>query len=130
MSFDVFSGSTGMNMLLEGKNAIVYGGSGSVGGAVAHAFAEAGARVFLAGRTSASLEAVAESIRAAGGSASVAVVDALDPVAVSEFVDSVAAQGSVDISLNVISDNDVGALRDSGGDVADRSCPGRRGRWP
>ena len=38
-------------MLLEGKNAIVYGGSGSVGSAVARAFAREGARVFLAGRT-------------------------------------------------------------------------------
>ena len=39
-----------MTPLLEDKNAIVYGGSGSVGGAVARAFASEGARVFLAGR--------------------------------------------------------------------------------
>jgi 3-oxoacyl-[acyl-carrier protein] reductase len=39
-----------MTPLLEDKNAIVYGGSGSVGGAVARAFASEGERVFLAGR--------------------------------------------------------------------------------
>jgi 3-oxoacyl-[acyl-carrier protein] reductase len=39
-----------MTPLLENKNAIVYGGSGSVGGAVARAFASEVERVFLAGR--------------------------------------------------------------------------------
>ena len=32
-------------MLLEGKNAVIYGGGGSVGGAVARAFAHEGAQV-------------------------------------------------------------------------------------
>ena len=39
------------DMLLTGKNAVVYGGGGSIGGAVARAFAREGAEVFLAGRT-------------------------------------------------------------------------------
>jgi 3-oxoacyl-[acyl-carrier protein] reductase len=43
-------------MLLEHKNAIVYGGGGSVGGAVACTFAREGAKVFLAGRTRESLD--------------------------------------------------------------------------
>ncbi|TMK96414.1 MAG: 3-oxoacyl-ACP reductase, partial [Actinobacteria bacterium] len=38
-------------MLLENKNAVIYGGGGSVGGAVSRAFASEGAKVFLAGRT-------------------------------------------------------------------------------
>ena len=46
-------------MLLEDKNAIVYGGGGSVGGAVTRAFAREGAKVFLAGRTQATVEVVA-----------------------------------------------------------------------
>jgi NAD(P)-dependent dehydrogenase (short-subunit alcohol dehydrogenase family) len=54
-------------MLLENKNAVIYGGGGAIGGAVARAFAGEGARVFLAGRTLATLEAVAEGIRSAGG---------------------------------------------------------------
>src|SRR5215211_1912759 len=55
-----------MNMLLEGKTAVVYGGGGKVGGAVARAFASEGARVFLAGRTIGTLDEVAEDIASAG----------------------------------------------------------------
>jgi len=95
-------------MLLEGKNAVVYGGGGAVGGAVARAFAREGARVFLAGRTLAKLEAVAGEIRAAGGTAETARVDALDERAVDEHADAVAAQaGSIDVSFNLISYGDV-----------------------
>ena len=65
-------------MLLEGKNAVIYGGGGSMGGAVARAFAREGAKVFLAGRTQAKLEEVADEIRSAGGIAETAQVDALD----------------------------------------------------
>ena len=54
-------------MSLEHKNAIVYGGGGSVGGAVARSFAQEGAHVFLAGRTRESLDEVAEEIAVAGG---------------------------------------------------------------
>ncbi len=90
-------------MLLEDKNAVIYGGGGSIGGAVARAFAREGAKVFLAGRTRAKLEEVAEEIRSAGGVAETAQVDALDEKAVDEHADAVAAAaGSVDISCNLI----------------------------
>lgn len=65
-------------MLLEGKNAVIYGAGGAIGGAVATAFAREGATVHLTGRTLAPLEAVAERIRAEGGAAATAQVDALD----------------------------------------------------
>jgi 3-oxoacyl-[acyl-carrier protein] reductase len=65
-------------LLLDGRNAVTYGGGGATGGAVARAFVREGARVHLAGRTLASLERVAEQVRAAGGVAETAVVDALD----------------------------------------------------
>ena len=95
-------------MLLEGKNAVVYGAGGSIGGAVARAFAREGARVHLAGRTLRTLDAVADEIRAAGGTAETAQVDALDERAIDEHADAVAAgAGSVDISFNVISHGDV-----------------------
>jgi NADP-dependent 3-hydroxy acid dehydrogenase YdfG len=71
-------------MLLENKNAVIYGAGGSIGGAVAKEYAREGARVFLAGRTREKLEAVAREITAAGGSVEVAVVDALDEEAVEE----------------------------------------------
>ncbi len=37
--------------MLENKNAVIYGGGGAIGGAVAKEFAKEGARVFLVGRT-------------------------------------------------------------------------------
>ncbi len=95
-------------MLLEGKNAVIYGGGGSIGGAVARAFAREGASVFLAGRTQARLEEVAKEIRSAGGVAETAQVDALDERAVDEHADAVAAKaGGIDISFNLISHRDV-----------------------
>ncbi|MEV5706278.1 SDR family oxidoreductase [Actinoallomurus sp. NPDC052274] len=91
-------------MLLENKNAIIYGAGGSIGSAVAHAFAAEGARVFLAGRTRATLEVVAEKIQAAGGVADVATVDVLDHDAVEAHANAVVATaGSLDISFNVVS---------------------------
>jgi 3-oxoacyl-[acyl-carrier protein] reductase len=72
-------------MLLEDKNAVIYGGGGSIGGAVARAFAREGAKVFLAGRTRAKLEEVADQIRSAGGVAETAQVDALDGRTVDRF---------------------------------------------
>jgi 3-oxoacyl-[acyl-carrier protein] reductase len=90
-------------MLLEGKNAIIYGGGGSIGGAVARAFAREGATVHLAGRTREKLERVAEEIRAAGGRAETAELDALDARAVDEHAEAVASEaGSIDVSFNLI----------------------------
>jgi len=42
-------------VLLENRNAVVYGAGGAIGGAVARAFAGEGAGVFLAGRVAAFL---------------------------------------------------------------------------
>jgi 3-oxoacyl-[acyl-carrier protein] reductase len=95
-------------VLLADKSAVVYGGGGSIGGAVARAFAREGARVFLAGRTMDKLETVADEIRSSGGAADTAQVDALDPAAVDEHADAVAAEaGGIDISFNLISHGDV-----------------------
>jgi NAD(P)-dependent dehydrogenase (short-subunit alcohol dehydrogenase family) len=46
-----------LDVLLENKNAVIYGGGGKVGGAVTRAFAREGAKVFLAGRTLGPLDA-------------------------------------------------------------------------
>jgi hypothetical protein len=61
-------------MLLEGKNTIVYSGGGAMGAAIARDFAREGATVYLAGRTLANLETVAQDITAAGGRAETADV--------------------------------------------------------
>jgi 3-oxoacyl-[acyl-carrier protein] reductase len=97
-----------LRMLLEDKNAVIYGGGGAIGGAVARDFAREGAKVFLAGRTLARVEAVAEEISAAGGTAEAARVDALDEQAVEEHVDAVAEKaGGIDVLFNAIGMEDV-----------------------
>lgn len=95
------------NGLLAGKTALIYGGGGAIGGAVARAFAAEGALVHLAGRTESRLEKVARDIQETGGKAVTAVVDALDEGQVDAFVDRVAKKNRIDISFNVISFGDV-----------------------
>jgi 3-oxoacyl-[acyl-carrier protein] reductase len=102
-------------MLLTGKNAVIYGGAGSIGGAAARAFAREGAHVFLAGRTAAKLEALAEEI-----GADWAVVDALDAAAVEAHANTV---GRIDISFNVINHNDVQGTPMADMDVDDYLAP-------
>ena len=50
--------------MLEGKTAVIHGGGGAIGSAVARAFAGARARVHLAGRSRMRLEEVATDIGA------------------------------------------------------------------
>lgn len=95
-------------MQLDGKVAVIYGAGGHIGGAAARAFARDGAVVHLAGRTQASLDRVAAGIRAAGGRAETAVVDALDEAQVNTFVDQVVrTDGAIDVSFNAITFEDV-----------------------
>lgn len=83
--------------LLPGR-AVWSDAAGSVGGAVARAFAREGAKVFLAGRTLATLEEMAEAIRTARGVAETAQVDALDEQAV---------DAHADVAVNAIVNDDV-----------------------
>src|SRR5258708_24486884 len=77
-------------MLLENKTAIIYGAAGSIGSAVARAYAREGAELHLAGRSKAALDAVAEQIQHDGGAAHVAILDVLDRPAVEEHAAAVA----------------------------------------
>jgi NAD(P)-dependent dehydrogenase (short-subunit alcohol dehydrogenase family) len=90
-------------MLLDGKNAVIYGGAGAIGGAVARAFAREGAKLFLAGRTLDKLEAIRADINASGGVAEAAAVDALDKQSIESYLDEVVRKaGCIDISFNAI----------------------------
>jgi NAD(P)-dependent dehydrogenase (short-subunit alcohol dehydrogenase family) len=90
-------------MMLKDKVAVIYGAGGAIGGAVARAFASEGAKLFLTGRQRAPVEAVAEDITSAGGSAEAAEVDALDEQALDKHLQSVIDQaGRVDISFNAV----------------------------
>jgi NAD(P)-dependent dehydrogenase (short-subunit alcohol dehydrogenase family) len=101
-------GSFAPAMLLQEKVAIVYGGGGIIGRAVANAFACEGARVFVAGRTQSSLDAAAAEIGRSGGHAQVDVVDVLDERGVEAHVESVVRRaGAIDICFNAASHADV-----------------------
>jgi NAD(P)-dependent dehydrogenase (short-subunit alcohol dehydrogenase family) len=90
-------------MMLKDKVAVIYGGGGAIGGAVARAFAREGAKLFLTGRLRAPVEAVVEDIVFAGGSAEAAEVDALDEQAIDKHLQSVIDEaGRVDISFNAV----------------------------
>lgn len=90
-------------MLLKDMTAVVHGGGGAIGGAMAATFAREGARVFLAGRTAAKLEAVAATVRAAGGRAETSVVDVLDEGAVRDHAHAVIeAAGRIDVVANAV----------------------------
>lgn len=86
-----------MEPLLQGKTAVVYGGAGSIGATIARTFVAEGAAVHIAGRTEASLRAVADGI----GAASAVVVDARDVEAVDRHLAGiVAATGALDVCVD------------------------------
>jgi NAD(P)-dependent dehydrogenase (short-subunit alcohol dehydrogenase family) len=90
-------------MMLKDKVAVIYGAGGAVGGAVARAFAREGAKLFLTGRMLAPVEAVAEEVVSAGGSAEAAEVDALDEQALDKHLQSVIDKaGHLDVSFDAI----------------------------
>jgi len=84
--------------LLTAKVAVVYGGAGSLGAGIAKAYTDAGARVFLAGRTEATLAKAA-----AEAGAEYDVLDARDEDAVEAHAASVVERaGRIDISVNLV----------------------------
>ncbi len=92
--------------MLQNKTAVIYGAGGSLGGAVAKAFAASGVKVFLTGRNIGSVQKVADEIAADGGTAYADEVDSLDEKAVNDHLAKVVQQaGTVDISFNAAACN-------------------------
>ncbi|OQP64065.1 short-chain dehydrogenase [Niastella vici] len=90
-------------MKLQNKNAIIYGGAGSLGSTIASAFATEGATVFLAGRNINSLQKIKNEIIKNGGKAEAAQVDALNEQSVATHIHEIVSKhGTVDISFNLI----------------------------
>jgi NAD(P)-dependent dehydrogenase (short-subunit alcohol dehydrogenase family) len=69
---------------LSGEIAVVIGGTGALGGALAQGLAGAGALVAILGRDASRGDACATRIRNAGGSAAFFVADATDPASLSQ----------------------------------------------
>jgi len=86
---------------LDGKLALITGGSRGLGREMALALAEAGSDVILIGRDAASLESTANAVRDRGRTATAVVADAGVPAECERFCGDVLDQyGSVDILVN------------------------------
>ena len=97
--------------MLKNKVAVVYGAAGHIGAAVARAFADEGATVYVTGRQLEPVEAIASAARAAGRRAEAAQVDALDEAAIDRHLQYVVEQaGQVDISFNAAGFSNAKAL--------------------
>ena len=102
-----------MTGTLDGKRAIVTGGGQGIGRAIALALARAGAAVALAGRTGATLRAVAAEIEKPGGTALPIVADVTQPADIQRCAEhTVSALGGIDILVNNAQIPALGALLD------------------
>ncbi len=101
---------------LAGKVAVVTGGTGVLGGAMARGLAAAGAKVAILGRRAEKAAQVAESIRAEGGEAMPLPADVLNKEELARARgDLLSAWGTVDILINA-----------AGGAVAEATVVGDR----
>ena len=90
-----------MKVDLQGRVVAITGGGGAIGGAMAKQFARNGAKVAVAGRTPATLEAVVDEIKAAGGEACCVVADVGDAQSAREMVrQTVERFGRLDVLVN------------------------------
>src|SRR5215212_6389863 len=86
---------------LDGKVAVVIGGTGVLGGELCNGLAQAGATVVVAGRSEDRGKARVDAIEKLGGKASFAEVDAADRESVKALLDGVVKQhGRIDALIN------------------------------
>jgi NAD(P)-dependent dehydrogenase (short-subunit alcohol dehydrogenase family) len=88
---------------LEGRVALVPGGGGGIGSALAEALAGAGARVAVAGRTREACDTAVERVRAAGSEGLAITADATDEADCDRMVTATLARfGQIDILVNAV----------------------------
>ncbi len=93
---------------LEGKVAIVTGGSRGIGQAIAEGYAEMGAKVVLASRKAEALEQVKSNIEARGGEAHVIPTHMGDMEGIRRLVEGTMAKyGTIDILVNNAATNPI-----------------------
>lgn len=89
-----------VDLQLSGHRAVVTGSSSGIGEAIARRLAAEGAAVVIQGRRAEAVHAIVDSVRARGGQASGALANLADPADAAAFMQSVLADGSVDILVN------------------------------
>ena len=88
---------------LKDKVAVVFAASGDISGAVARSLSQHGAKVYVTARDLDAIKALAREIKAGGGSAEAAKVDALNETEIDDFLKKVVADnGKLDIVFNGI----------------------------
>ena len=88
---------------LRGRVACVPGGYGDIGGAIAWALAQAGARVAVAGRNADKAETLAAALRAAGHDAIGVAMDAHSVASIRGAIDAAARHfGQLDLLINCV----------------------------
>ena len=88
---------------LEGRVAVIPGGSGGIGAALAEGLAGAGARIVVAGRTPETCEAAADRVREAGGEALAVSVDVTSEEDCDRLVgETLDRFGRLDIVVNAV----------------------------
>ena len=102
---------------LSGESAVVIGGTGVLGGAMAEALAEAGAKVAIVGRSAERGGQRVDAIQAAGGTAVFQSADALDPDSLAAARDAIISNiGPVSILINAAGGNHPDATLPPGSD--------------
>jgi NADP-dependent 3-hydroxy acid dehydrogenase YdfG len=86
---------------LTGRTAVVTGASSGIGRAIAETLGQAGAHVFIAGRTASAMDESKKKIEEGGGKATVVTVDVRDTAALQALVsDAVRETGRLDVMVN------------------------------
>tara|TARA_R110002020_G_scaffold109430_16_gene253186 strand:+ start:51813 stop:52574 length:762 start_codon:yes stop_codon:yes gene_type:complete len=86
--------------LLESRLAVITGGAGGIGSALARGFSEMGAEVIVAGRDKPGLDRVVSEITAQGGRAWAESVDVSDPASCAALAERSSVYGTVSILVN------------------------------
>ncbi len=88
---------------LDGRVALIPGGGGAIGAALAEAFAGAGCRVAVAGRTQATLDGTVEKVKAAGSEGLAIIADATSEEDADRMVgETLDKFGRLDIVVNAV----------------------------
>jgi NAD(P)-dependent dehydrogenase (short-subunit alcohol dehydrogenase family) len=88
---------------LKDKVAVVFAASGEIAGAVARSLAQHGAKLYVTARNLDAVKALAKEIKAGGGNAEAAKVDAQNETEIDNFLQKVVAEnGKLDLVFNGI----------------------------